>query len=52
MLSESKRNEIRKGIAKKNAVAIERFTKEELVQYIYDTQATVLTLSQSLTQNV
>jgi len=52
MLSEGKRNEIRKAIAKKNMPRIEQFSKEELIQYIYDTQAIILTVSQNLVSNI
>ena len=52
MLSEKRRNEIRKGIAKKCASSIDGFSKEELVQYIWDTQSIVLTISQTLVSNI
>ena len=42
MLSEVRRNEIRKSIAKKQTCSINEISKEELVQYIYETQSIIV----------
>lgn len=48
----NRREEIRKAVAKKDIEMIKKISKEELIEYIQDTQLIILTHCQTMLSNM